>query len=204
MSLVQPTANPSATALLIRDRAAENLHYIRETIESAGSFSSVSGAGGIVMGVVALMAGALSAAPGLAQHWLSIWLVAALLAAVIGIVFTIRKANNQEVHLSRGVARRFFFSLTPSLVAGATLTAVLHRTGAVEVIPGMWLLLYGSSVMAGGVFSVRTVLVMGFCFMALGAAGFMLPASWNNALLIVGFGGLHIGFGLVVVKYHGG
>jgi hypothetical protein len=34
--------------------------------------------------------------------------------------------------------------------------------------------------------------------------GLLLPLSWSNWLLIAGFGGLHIAFGVIVGRKHGG
>ena len=67
-----------------------------------------------------------------------------------------------------------------------------------------WLLLYGTAVACGGAYSVRPVPLLGLLFMALGAAAFGSPESWGTAYLAAGFGGLHIAFGLVIAKRHGG
>jgi len=40
--------------------------------------------------------------------------------------------------------------------------------------------------------------------MALGAVALFTPAAWGNALMAVGFGGLHLAFGAVIARRYGG
>lgn len=187
------------------DRALDHLRYIRETMEQAGSFTAVPGWGVAGIGATALATAAVAARQHSAVAWLATWLIEAAIAVALAGLTLWRKARASGVPLLSGPFRRFAFSFSMPLLAGAALTfAVFLRAGAVEPLPGLWLLLYGTAVVCGGVFSVRIVPVMGLCFMALGAATLAAPAAWGNALLAAGFGGLHIAFGLLIARRYGG
>ena len=106
--------------------------------------------------------------------------------------------------LFSGPGRKFLLSFAPPLLAGALLTFILFRAGALAVLPGLWLLLYGTAVVTGGAFSVRVVPVMGACLMVLGVAALLAPAHWGDALMAVGFGAVQIGFGGWIARRYGG
>jgi hypothetical protein len=89
------------------------------------------------------------------------------------------------------------------MLAGALLTAALYAGGMWSFLPGTWLLLYGAGVVSGGASSVRVVPMMGALFMACGAVALFAPA-WGALLLALGFGGLHIVFGIVIAVRYGG
>lgn len=199
----QPSAARLKEPVNLQSQAADNLRFIRQAMESSGSFTSVPGRGGMLMGGSALAAAA--AAEWLApQRWLEIWLGVALLAFVIGGLAMARKARAQGVRLSRGVGRRFLLSLSPPLAAAALLTLGLARAGLLELVPAAWLLLYGAGVITGGAFSVRLVPAMGACFMVLGIIALFAPFGWSNAVLAAGFGGCHLLFGAVIARRYGG
>lgn len=184
--------------------AMENLRFIRETMECAGSFTAVPGRAGIAMGLTAVVAAVMAMRANTAGNWLFIWLVEGLIAMSVGAAGTWLKARQAGFPLSSGPGRKFSLSFLPPLLVGALLTLVLYRMDIVQPVAGMWLLLYGTAIVAGGAFSVRIVPVMGFCFLLLGAVAVFLPLSWANAFLAGGFGLLHIVFGAIIARRYGG
>lgn len=195
---------PSAEPVALHDRAMDNLRYIRETMERAGSFTAVSGWGSIVTGMTALGAAWVASLQASPLAWLVVWSAEALLALGIGFWAVVQKARAAGMPLLSGPGRKVALSLSPPLIAGAVLTAVLFQAGFLSALPGMWLLLFGVGIVAAGSFSARIVPVMGFCFMAFGIVAFLLPAEWGNVVMAIGFGGFHLFFGLLIARRYGG
>jgi hypothetical protein len=133
-----------------------------------------------------------------------VWLGAAVLATVIAAVTLALKARRARVPLSTGPGRKFLLSFLPPVGAAAALTAAMIAHDAVVLLPGLWLVSYGAAVVTAGTFSVRAVPLMGLGFMVLGALALATPATWGDAWLAAGFGGLHVGFGLLIARRHGG
>jgi hypothetical protein len=191
-------------AYALHDRAIDNLRYIRETMERATPFTGISGSGEIAIGTTALVASVITAQQSSFKLWLAIWLAEGLISLLIAGWSMDRKARAVGMPLVSGPGRKVVFSLSPPLIAGGLLTIVLVRAGLTNAIPGMWLLLYGTGVITGGMFSVRAVPVMGLCFMALGATALFTPPAFANWFMAVGFGGLHVLFGAIIVRRYGG
>ena len=192
----------------LHEHAARNLRFIRGTMEAAGSFTAVPGWGGVGMGVVgtsaALLTGDSAFAASDPAGWLTIWLAAAALAIGLGGTAAWLKCRQQATPLTGPSGRRLLLGLAPALVAGAMITPALYRANALEVAPSVWLLLYGAGVVSGGVYSVRSVPIMGGLFMLLGLVALLAPATWGSWLLGIGFGGFHLAFGLWIARHHGG
>lgn len=182
--------------------AVDDLRFIRETMARSASFTAVPGYGQVLIGITALAAAWISSRQG-PHDWFKTWLAEAMIAGAIGALAVHMKAKRTGVALTSGPARKFAFSFLPPLAAGALLTSILYPAGMIRALPATWLLLYGTGVVTGGAFSVPVVPVMGVCFMLTAVVAVMVPA-WGTACLAVGFGGLHIVFGILVARRHGG
>jgi hypothetical protein len=188
----------------LHDRAMDNLRYIRETMERAVPFTGISGWGEIAIGSTAFIASFIAAQQTTFRAWFAVWVAEGLISLLIAGWSMDRKARAVHLALVSGSGRKVVFSLAPPLIAGALLTLVFARVGLTDAIPGMWLLLYGTGVITGGMFSVRAVPVMGLCFMLLGAVALFSPPAWTNWFMAAGFGGLHVLFGAIIVRKYGG
>lgn len=188
----------------LHDRAMDNLKYIRETMERATAFTGISGWGQVAIGVTALVSSVIAAQQKSFASWLAIWCAEAAVALLIAGWSMDRKSRAAKMPMFSGPGRKVAFSLSPPLFAGGIVTIVLYRAGLTNAIPGLWLLLYGTGVVTGGMFSVSAVPIMGLCFMALGAAAFLAPAGFADWFMAAGFGGLHIVFGVIIARRYGG
>lgn len=203
MASVRPVRPLPAEPASLHLRAMDNLRFIRETMERATSFTAISGWGLVVVGCTALLAAALAPRQS-PDGWLAVWLGDAVLAFLIAGGTTVRKARASKDPLFSMPGKRFALSFAPPMLVGAVLTAALYLGGRPALLPGSWLLLYGTGIVTGGAFSVRIVPVMGLCFMCLGALALFAPAAWGNWLMAAAFGGLHIFFGILIARRHGG
>jgi len=185
----------------IESRALGTLAYIRASIDSSSSMD-VPGMAGIVMGVIGVLTAIVVSLPRFAPHWLEVWLVAGVVALLLGGALVARQIVRGGHARYLGPARKFLLCLCPALLAGAVLTWVLWTTGATGVIPGMWLLLYGCAVLSASTVTnagiTRLICIMGTLFVALGSAAFALPLTAHTAMLGLGFGVLHIVFGILI------
>jgi hypothetical protein len=204
MASVQPIRPPSPEPIGLHTHAMDNLRFIRETMERAGSFTAVPGWGGFAMGISAIFTTVIAARQSSIENWLLAWFLGGIFAIALGAITMTYKARAAHQSLLSAPARKFGLSFAPPVMVGAVMTVVLYRANLAAAIPGMWLLMYGTGVVTGGAFSVRIVPVMGLCFMALGSVALFCPLSWSNAFLAAGFGGLHMLFGLIIARRYGG
>ncbi len=202
--MASPQREPRPPGQPLHARAMDDLSFIRRTMEHATAFTAVPGWGGVAMGVTALVAAALANRSVTPSARLAPWLVASVVALLIGGWAMAMKARRAGTTVFSYSGRRFVLSFLPPLAVGALLTAALARAGLHQALPGTWLLLYGTGVVTGGAFSIRVVPIMGICFALLGVVALFGPPAWGNTLMAAGFGGLHIVFGLLIARRYGG
>jgi len=202
VSSFPPSKSQEVPAL--HEHAIENIRYIRDTMERASAFTAVPGWGGVAMGLTAVVAANLASRQASLAGWLKIWMIEAGIAAIIGVYSVIQKTKRSQVSLFAGPGRHFAFGFLPPLLVAALFTLVFYQAGLAQPIPALWLLLYGIGLLAAGSFSVRIVPLMGLLFLLIGIIALFSSSAQANTCLAVGFGGLHISFGLLIARRYGG
>lgn len=200
---MKPDARPDNAPIALHEHAQDTLRYIRATMESATAFTGVSGLGYMLAGLSALPASWLAARQADERDWLLVWMLELVLAATVALALTANKALRQGRSLNSPAGRKLLYAFLPAMLAGGLVTLSFFLAGHIALLPGLWLSLYGAAVMTAGAWSVRIIPVMGALFLACGAVTLLLPVS-GDLMLALGMGGLHIVFGLIIWRHHGG
>lgn len=188
----------------LHGRAMDNLKFIRETMERSTAFTAVPGYGGVFMGFTAIAAAVIANMQPLIKDWAIVWMIEAGLAFAIGLFAMWQKSKVANVPLTSAPSKKFALSFLPPLICAVVITLGLWRFGHFEAMIPVWILLYGAAIVTGGSFSVKAVPIMGWCFIAVGAVAFFLPAGYANWMMALSFGVLHIIFGFIIARKYGG
>ena len=194
-------SDPAASA---QTEATENLRIIREVMERSASFTAVPGWGMVTVGLIALPAAIVAAFYWDTDLFLGIWMGVAVVATVVGIYTLRRKMHRLGVTMRSGPGRKYILSLLPSMVALCLLSAALWQDGYTDMLPTLWLLLYGAGTITGGASSIPAIPMLGMSFMGFGVVTLFAPPAWIPFVLAAAFGGLHIGFGLFIARKYDG
>ena len=187
----------------VPQRALDDLRYIRETMERSSAFTATSGGGQVIIGATAIAAAAIAVSQPSPEKWLAVWLAEAVIALTVALVAMSRKARRAGLPLTSGPGRKFALGFLPCVAVAILLTIAFARLGLTPLMPALWLLLYGAGVITGGAFSIPLVPAMGTSFVAIGTLALFFPAL-GNTFMALGFGGLHILFGVLIARKHGG
>jgi hypothetical protein len=190
---------PAAKTVHLDVHAIATLRYIRASMDAASSVA-IPGSAGIIVGTIGCVATMLSLLPPLQSYWISIWLAAAPVAASIGGVLLARPSSIASFTAHGTPGRKLALGLFPCLFAGAVITVILSTDDRTTFIPGIWLLLYGCALISASVSTMTIVAWMGLSFTVLGITALCSPAVFHIPLLGIGFGGLHILFGILIAR----
>ncbi|MBI2898623.1 MAG: hypothetical protein HYY17_00390 [Planctomycetes bacterium] len=192
-----------------RGAATRDLERIRALMERATRFSNLSGWSCIVAGLLAVAGAvvcwkiranfnhAFCARP-LALVWGSVL----VLALAQGVVFTFVNARRRGEPVWSDLTRQVVVAMLPSCFVGAVITGHGLLTCQLDLLPPIWMLAYGMSLMALGLFAGAKIKAVGILFLLLGAAALWWFREYGLRMMLVSFGGLHVLLGIVIVWKH--
>ena len=122
---------------------------VRRQAARAGSFR------GYQPGPVAV-SGMVGVAAAFAQRWMvptdvgfvALWICAAFLGSGYNLFCIARTYGASPRRWERSLAFNALSDLSPAVIAGALLTLVFTATNRVELLPGLWMILFGSGILA--------------------------------------------------------
>ncbi|MEL1254980.1 hypothetical protein AAEO57_14415 [Flavobacterium sp. DGU38] len=195
----------------------EDLAHIRSMMERSSRFISLSGLSGVFAGLSALIGGLyvyqLFKANGLeyfdGYHKLYsvnlvselIWIALIILVSALtfGIFFTIRKSRKYDLPIWTSATKKMLLNLAIPLVAGGIFClALLYHQIYVLIAPAT-LIFYGLALVNAEKYTFSDVKYLGYCELVLGFIS-LFCLGYGLIFWIIGFGILHILYGLVMFK----
>ncbi len=205
------------STLIMNQKHQEDLAHIRSMMERSSRFISLSGLSGVFAGLSALIGGLyvyqLFKANGLdyfdGYHKLYsvnlvselIWIALIILVAALtfGIFFTIRKSRKYHLPIWTSATKKMLLNLAIPLVAGGIFClALLYHEIYVLIAPAT-LIFYGLALVNAEKYTFSDVKYLGYCELVLGFIS-MFYLGYGLIFWIIGFGILHILYGLIMFR----
>jgi len=203
------------------NKSIEDIRTIRKIMEESSRFLSLSGLSGVFAGVTAI-AGALVAyffilnngsihfdeyfRSHLAKETIMLrWQLMADAAVVLALsvlfalYFSFKKAKRDGVNFWTPVSKRLLINLLIPLVTGGVFILVLIFQNHIQLIVTCFLIFYGLALVNAGKFTFDEVFYLGILEIITGLICALLP-GWSLIFWIIGFGVLHIIYGLVMFR----
>ncbi|WP_294287624.1 hypothetical protein [uncultured Chryseobacterium sp.] len=195
----------------------EDLSHIRSMMERSSRFISLSGLSGVVAGLAAV-AGAVYVyfvfqregidyfdgernffKPALVKELILIGTVILITAVLSGYIFTVNKSKKKGLKIWDATTKRLLITFAVPLVTGGFFClGLLYHHLFVFVAPAT-LIFYGLALVSAERYTLTDIKYLGYCQIALGLISLFFP-GWGLLFWTIGFGVLHIVYGLIMHK----
>lgn len=178
-------------------------------MERSTRFTGLPAAACLAAGALAIAASILSSMlgadftgdyPGVRHALLSaIWGGTAFLSGVLVVALSVVAGRRRNQPAWSALARRVVVATLPGLYVGAVLTEFARRSGRHDLLPALWSLCYGASLLGLGLYAGWKANVAGALFLVAGTLSLLGAAPGGNLLMGLSFGGIHVLLGLLIL-----
>lgn len=195
----------------------EDLSHIRQMMERSSRFISLSGLSGVFAGLVALL-GAVYVyfvfqregisyfdgnrnvfSESLVKELVIIGLVILVLAVFSGYFFTAKKSRSKNLKIWDKTTKRLLLNFSVPLATGGIFCLGLLYHHLFVMIAPTTLIFYGLALVNAEKYTLTDVKYLGYCEIILGLLSLFF-LGWGLVFWSIGFGVLHIVYGIVMYK----
>lgn len=195
----------------------EDLSHIRSMMERSSRFISLSGLSGVVAGLTAIIGAVyvyfvfqregISYFDGdrnilgsaLVRELVFIGIVILIVAILSGYIFTANKSKRKGLKIWDATTKRLLITFAVPLVTGGVFClALLYHHLFVFIAPAT-LIFYGLALVAAERYTLTDVKYLGYLEIILGLIS-LFVLGWGLVFWAIGFGVLHIVYGLIMHK----
>lgn len=203
-----------------KDDVLKDLNHIRILMEKSTKFISISGLSGVLIGIYALVAvsyaylfrnvSVLSQRDGdglfsggvesLKLMGLAVLLLA--ISLLTGIILARKNAKENQQNIWNSSSKAMFSAVGVPLFAGGAFAFAAAVYGVYFIIIPSFLVFYGIALFSGSIFTFKEIRYIGLMEIALGLLALIFV---ENGLIFfaLGFGILHIIYGLIIKQKYG-
>ena len=185
------------------EHAEHTLETIRTLMDRSQRYEHISGYSGLWAGSVTLIGCAVLGGNRLPfgphLNFAVVWSVVLAIAFAGHLLLTFGRARQRGEPVWSRQARTVLLAVLPNFGASLALTALLWRLDRPDLLPSLWLLLYGCGTLATSFFAPRSIAWLGATCLVIGFISLLAPHTYPILTMAAGFGATHIGFGLSVL-----
>lgn len=202
----------------------QDIKAIRKLMEDSTRFLSLSGLSGVSAGLTAT-AGALFTYSVILKNgaiqfneyfrtlpagetnllsWklINVAAIVLVISVLFAILFSVKKAKSEGKSFWTPISKRMLINLLIPLITGGILTIVFMLQKQVQLIIPGFLIFYGLALVNAGKFTFSEIFYLGILEIITGLVAAFIP-GWSLIFWILGFGLLHIIYGLAMFRKYG-
>lgn len=193
----------------------EDLSHIRSMMERSSRFISLSGLSGVVAGLAAIIGAAyvyyvfqregIDYFDGdrnifgkkLVNELVVIGSVILIVAILSGYIFTANKSKKKGLKIWDATTRRLLLTFAVPLITGGLFCLILLYHHLFVLVAPATLIFYGLALVSAERYTLTDIKYLGYCQIILGLLSFLF-LGWGLVAWTIGFGLLHIVYGLIM------